>query len=76
MNDPRIHWKTTLTMGVVMVPLVIVISLTLAFLTSWPTWLTSAVGGGVSGLVSPFVVHWILNRRGRVQDRPAPSTER
>lgn len=49
-----------LTMVVVMIPLVVVISLSLMFMTGWPTWVTSIIGGGVGGSMSPFLTRWIL----------------
>ena len=62
-----------LTMVVVMIPLVVVISLSLMFMTGWPTWVTSVVGGGVGGLTSPFLTRWILARHAG-QDRPSSVT--
>lgn len=49
-----------LTMVVVMIPLVVVISLSLMFMTGWPTWVTPVIGGGVGGSMSPFLTRWIL----------------
>ncbi|MFJ9556157.1 hypothetical protein ACIRPH_20240 [Nocardiopsis sp. NPDC101807] len=57
----------------VMFTLMSAISLPLVLLTSWPAWLAALVGSGASGLVSPFLVRWILDRRERVRSRPSSS---
>ena len=75
MSDTQDPGRFGLTMVTVMVPLLIVISLPLAFMTGWPLWVTSAIGGGASGLISPFIARWFLARRQRVQNRPATDTE-
>ncbi|XKK36926.1 hypothetical protein HFP72_18355 [Nocardiopsis sp. ARC36] len=62
-----------LPMVAIMFTLMSAVSLPLALLTSWPTWLTTLIGSGASGLVSPLIVRWILDRRERVRSRPSPS---
>lgn len=59
MSTTQAPGRFGLTMVVVMIPLV-VISLSLMFMTGWPTWVTSVIGGGVGGSMSPFLTRWIL----------------
>jgi hypothetical protein len=66
-EDPRIHWKTSLTMGAVMVTSMLVIIIPLGALTEWPSWVVSAVAGGVGGLMGPLITRWIMTRRDRIQ---------
>ena len=74
-NDPRIHWKTSLTMGAVMIAIVLAVSLPLAALTDWPSWIAPAVAGGIGGLTAPHITRWIMTRRKRDQDTPSEDTD-
>ncbi|MEE2039815.1 hypothetical protein Q8791_21595 [Nocardiopsis sp. CT-R113] len=76
MRDTQDAWRLNLSMLAVTVPLMVAIALSLVFLTGWPAWVASAVGGAVGGLAGPLAVRWILARRERGRDRSPSTTER
>ncbi|MET9711440.1 hypothetical protein [Nocardiopsis alba] len=66
-EDPRVHWKTSLTMGAVMVTSMLAIIIPLGALTEWSSWVIGAVAGGVGGMLGPVATRWIMARRERIQ---------